>query len=80
MGNARTAVAGDSTAEEEDQAAQVELSGVNRRHAVSPEERLQLGGLTQGPASVFNGLLALQRVAQSGLNRAVDDGATREGA
>jgi len=42
-------------------------------HLLSTEEWLQLGRPTKGPAALFHGLLALQTVARSWGNRAIDE-------
>jgi len=55
-------------------------TGHHQWYLLSTEERLQLGRLTERPAALLHGLLALQTVAGSWSNRTIDASLTRTGA
>lgn len=73
MGSAWTVTGWDITAKEADETLKLDEKRHHQWHLLSTEEWLQLGRFTQRPTALFYGLLALQTVARSWGNRAIDE-------
>ena len=80
MGSAWTAISWNITAQEANQTLELDKTRANWWHLLSAKEWLQLGRLAERPAALLDGLLALQTVARSRRDWAVDECLTRTSA